>query len=297
MIRVLHFSDVHVQEPMRAMPVAELMTKRLLAAGNLWLRRGKLFRDAPEKLAELARFAERERVDAVICTGDYTAVGSEAEYASARVAIEPFTRARLGFFTLPGNHDLYLHDTLRDARWERHFGALQKSDLPELAVDGVYPFVRFVGDELCVIGVNSARPNPHPLRSSGRVPDAQLEALARALDHARVRERFVLVMTHYGPFRRDGSPDSEHHGLDNAEALLRTCARPRVALVHGHIHHGYAHAAQDRRPWLFCAGSATHRGREAIWLYELERGTVSAVPGRFDGGAYVLAESERVQVT
>jgi 3',5'-cyclic AMP phosphodiesterase CpdA len=294
-IRVLHFSDVHVQEAMTAMPASELLGKRLLAAGNLWLVRGRLFRDAPLKLRALADFAAREHVDASICTGDYTAVGSEAEYAAARRAMEPFLRAPLGFFTVPGNHDLYLADTVRHARFERHFGDLLASELPELSVDGAFPFVRRVGEELAIIGVNSAHPNPNPFSSSGSVPPAQLAALERILAHPSLVGRWVFVITHYGILRADGQPDSAHHGLDDAEALLRICSRPRLALLHGHIHHRFHHPASPQHPWLFCAGSATHRDREGLWMYELEAARIRAIPGRWDQDRYVLERDRAVE--
>lgn len=297
MIRVLHFSDVHVQESVLTIPTVELLGKRALAVANLWLSRGRLFRDSVAKLAALGRFAEAHQVDFALCTGDYTAIGSEAEYKSARAAIESLTRRPLGFCTVPGNHDLYLGDTLRDSRFERHFGEFTESDCPEYVTDGPYPYVRFVSDALAIIGLNSAKPNPNPFSSSGLIPAAQLEGLARLLDDPRVRARRVFVMTHYGILRRDGRPDSEHHGLENAEALVRVCARPGVTLLHGHIHGRYCHPSAPDRPWIFCAGSATQRDREGIWLYEIDGQRVQAIPGGYFGGAYVLSPSEALEVT
>lgn len=296
-MRILHFSDVHVQESVLSVPAVELLNKRALAFGNLWLARGRLFKDSVDKLAALGRFAKEQRIDFAICTGDYTAVGSEAEYTSARAAIAQLTEAPLGFCTVPGNHDLYLADTIRDTRFERHFGSFTRSDWPEYAVDGPYPYVRVLSDALAIVGINSAKPNPSPFSSSGWVPPSQLDALARLLDDPRLARRRVIVMTHYGFFRRDGKPDSEHHGLENAGDVLRICARPNVMIVHGHIHGRYHHAPAEGRPWLFCAGSATQREREGIWLYELDGSRIFAVPGGFYGGEYVLARSEAVEVT
>ncbi|MFT3921478.1 MAG: metallophosphoesterase [Myxococcales bacterium] len=294
MMRVLHFSDVHVQEAFSAMPVGELMGKRLLAAGNLFLVRGRLFKDVPQKLQALAEFARSEQPDLVICTGDYTAVGSEAEYAAARRAMEPFLKAPLGFCTVPGNHDLYLSDTLRERRFERHFGDLLQTELPELAVDGLFPYVRFVGDQLAVVGINSAKPNPNPFASSGYVSAAQLTALEHILRHPKLADRWTFVITHYGFLREDGTPDKPKHGLDNANEVLQLCTRPRVALLHGHIHHNFSHAPTAEHPWLFCAGSATHRGREGLWIYEFEGARVRAIPGQWDRDRYKLEHSRSV---
>jgi hypothetical protein len=50
-IRVLHFSDVHVSVPLRAMPLADLAGKRAIGAINLVLHRQSLFRDAEKKIS------------------------------------------------------------------------------------------------------------------------------------------------------------------------------------------------------------------------------------------------------
>lgn len=295
--RVLHFSDVHVQESVLSVPPREMVGKRALAVANLWLTRGRLFKESVPKLHALARFATSEKVDFSICSGDYTAIGSEAEYVSARAAIDGLTRAPLGFCTVPGNHDLYLGDTLRDTRFERHFGEFTSSEWPEYCVPGApYPFVRLVGDSLAVVGVNSSKPNPSPFTSAGYVPPAQLDALARVLDDPRLQHRQVVVMTHYGILRRDGSKDSEHHGLLNADALVAVCARPRVMIAHGHIHGRYCHPQVEGRPWIFCAGSTTQREREGFWLYEFERERMLAVPGSYYGGEYTIARSDALEV-
>lgn len=294
MISVLHFSDVHVHEDVLAMPLRELVGKRLVGAANLLARRGGLFRDAVEKLDKLATLREQRAIDLALCTGDYTALGSEGEYRAARSAVAGFTRAPAGFVTVPGNHDLYLADTIRETRFERHFGDLMHSDAPEFRVDGLYPFVRLFGDDLAVIGVNSARPNPNPFSSRGSIPKVQLDALAKAL--AAFSARICIVMTHYAPLRRDGSFDTPRHGLAEATELMAICARPRVLLVHGHIHHRYHHAASSERPWIFGAGSATHQGREGFWVYEIEAEQVRAIPGAYRNGHYELLPSQLVNV-
>jgi 3',5'-cyclic AMP phosphodiesterase CpdA len=294
MMRVLHFSDVHVGVSLREMPVKELLSKRLLGGANLLLRRQRLFRDAPAKLAALGRFAERQAIDLVICTGDYTALGTVPELIAARRAVEPLTRRRCGFVTVPGNHDLYLPDTLADARFERSFGDLLGTDWPEHAVDGGWPAVRLYDEHLAVVSVNSARPNPQLLRASGRIPDLQLGALRVVLADARLEGRTVLVATHHAPRLRDGRPDRFSHGLENAGELLALCAPvSRCAILHGHIHWRY-HLQPHGGPHLFGAGSATHHGREGLWQMEIEPGRVRAVPGAFRGGDYHLEHDAAV---
>jgi 3',5'-cyclic AMP phosphodiesterase CpdA len=295
--RILHFSDVHVQRPVLSAPARELVGKRFLAGLNLWLSRGKYFVEAREKLRALARFAAEEQVSLALCSGDYTAIGTHDELSDARAAVDEIGRvSAYGLVTVPGNHDLYLPDTLRDQRFDRHFGDVLSSDLPEYGIDGPFPFVRLFEPGLAIVGVNSARPNPNPFRSSGRVPESQLEALTRIIHDARLQGRWLIVMTHYGILRRDGRPDSRSHGLDNADELVRICARPRTLLVHGHIHHNYHHAATLERPWLFCAGSATQTGREGFWLYDVSRERLVATPGHYEDGCYRLRAGAAVRI-
>jgi len=263
-MRVLHFSDVHVDVPLRHLPLGEMFNKRLVGAANLALRRHRHFKDARHKLAQLAQFAQREQIDLAICTGDYTALGTVPELEAARQAVDGLTRFPLG---------------------------------PDRAVDGIYPAVRLIDEHCAVVAVNSARPNPPIMRSSGRIPEVQLRALAELLQDPELSRRTVLLITHYAPRRRDGTPDRFDHGLENAEELLAACAAaPRIAILHGHIHWRYHHLdLPDVKPLLFGAGSTTCSGREGFWLFEVAEGQVRAVPGTYRDGDYVLEPDQEVR--
>ena len=294
-MRVLHISDLHVDVPFAEVPWRDWLGKRLLAGMVFAMRRREHFRSVPEKLVALAEFADEHAVDLVLCTGDHTAFGTEPELARARRELAVLMERPAGFVHVPGNHDLYLRSALRESRFERHFGDTLHSDLPEYAADGPWPLVRLFGDDVAVVAVNSARPNPQPWRSSGRISARQLEALPRVLEDPRVAGRFVFVMTHYGPCREGGRPDRRLHGLENAESFLEACRRvERGAILHGHLHTRYRVDLFGLPP-IFCAGSSTHEGREGLWLFELAGGEVTARPGRFTGRRYVLAgDADRV---
>jgi 3',5'-cyclic AMP phosphodiesterase CpdA len=294
MIRLLHFSDVHVQVPATAVPFRDWLGKRLIGGVNLMLRRRRHFRQTLNKLAALGRFAEQQRVDVVVCTGDYTALGTLPELKLARQAIQPLVRDPHAFVTVPGNHDLYLPDAIADGRFERVFGDLLGTDCPEYAADGHWPAVRLYDEHLAVVTVNSARPNSNLLLSSGRIPDAQLQALRGLLADERLRGRTVLVATHYAPRRPNGTPDRWRHGLENADALLSICAAsPRAAILHGHIHACF-HLRPQGAPHIFGAGSATQLGRESVWLFDFEPGAGRARRVRFEAGEYRVQEPDFV---
>jgi 3',5'-cyclic AMP phosphodiesterase CpdA len=287
--RILHVSDVHLEDGFAGVPLSRFFNKRVFGLANLHFRRRKAFAEAARKIEALAEFTNQQGADLVICTGDYTALGTQPEIAYAREVIEPLTRAPLGFFTVPGNHDLYLRDTVEAGWFDQHFGEFIRTEIPELSVDGVWPQVWFPAEGLAIVGINSARANPKPTHSSGRIPDEQLDALVQILNDARVRDRFVIIATHYAPRLASGKPDRPAHGLENADAFLRAsaCAK-RGVIIHGHIHWRYHVRVPETPLTLCCSGSTTHAGREGLWMFEVSRNGVTATPGRWDQTRYVL---------
>jgi 3',5'-cyclic AMP phosphodiesterase CpdA len=292
-MKLLLFSDVHLPTPLRGVPLRDWAGKRLIGGANWLIRRRRAFASAVVKVDALAELARREGVSAVVFTGDYTVLGTEAELAAAREVFAPFFA--WSYVGLPGNHDLYLADTVRHRRFERHLGDTLRTDLPELATDGPWPLVRLLDDTAAIVAFESARPNPQPWRSSGRVPPRQLAALSLIAADPRIAHRFLFLATHYAPRLGNGQPDTRQHGLDNADALLATIAPfERAVLLHGHVHHCYHLAVPGVGPSLFSAGSATYAGREGCWLFELEGARLSARRGRYRSGAWQLDEPFRV---
>jgi 3',5'-cyclic AMP phosphodiesterase CpdA len=291
-MRVLHFSDLHQNPDLHARELLHWSGKRLIGAANLILTRRRYFEEVEVKVAALDRFRQEMEVDLVVCTGDYTVVGTDSEHARTRKLIQPLTQAPLGFVTVPGNHDIYLDDCEKQHRFRQHFGDLLGSDLPEAAVDSDWPLVRFPGEGVAVVAVNSARPNPQPWRSSGHIPQVQLDALAGLLARPDVAERFVFILTHYAPRLAGGRPDNFRHGLTNAEDFLKVCSTvKRGAILFGHIHRRYAVKLPELSVTLFCAGSVSQKGREGLWLFEVDGDSARAVPGKWDSDRYVLEES------
>jgi 3',5'-cyclic AMP phosphodiesterase CpdA len=289
-IRLLHFSDPHFEAPLQGVPPSEWLNKRAAALVAHRLLRRRRFREAVPKTEALAAWARAQDVDAIVCTGDFTAFGTEPELAEARRRLEPFVRAGVPLVVVPGNHDIYLAASVRDARFERHFGDLLATDRPDLCADGAWPLVRLVGDHVAVVAINSARPNPPWWRSSGRIPPRQLDALSHALDVLHGEGRFIVVATHHAPRRASGRPDSFRHGLVNGaalERLLRAHLR-RGMLVHGHVHRCYHLARHIAGSPIFGAGSATHAGRESFWLYDVGEDGAQARKGRWTGSGFAL---------
>ncbi len=296
-IRVLHISDLHFEDGFSGVPLREFMGKRLVGLANLVFRRGPHFAHTAQKVEALAAFMKEQAIDLVVCTGDYTVLGTHPELSFARASIEPLTTAPLGFVTVPGNHDIYLPDVVADGRFEQYFGDLLRTDLPDLSCDDVWPQVRLFGDHLAVVAVNSARPNRSIPNSSGRIPDAQLSALAGILKDKRVRNRFIIVATHYAPRYKTGGPDRRLHGMENAEQFLDVCRRAdKGVIVFGHVHWRYHVRVEGLALDLCCSGSTTHGGREGLWVYEVAPDEAWAVPGRWSQDRYVLDDDQRVRL-
>jgi 3',5'-cyclic AMP phosphodiesterase CpdA len=274
-MRFFHCSDVHITEDYLSLPWRRLGWRRWLALAELTLGgRQSAYRSAEQVLATLAREAEALEVDHFILSGDVTAYALESEFLRARHALGRLGEDLRRCTVVPGNHDVFTPGSHRTRRFERHFGHLLESDLPEHRREGAFPFVRRVGQEAAVVGLLSARVPLAPGLAWGMIGQAQLEGLAAVVQDERLAGRALLVVVHHSSLTREGRPDSWLHGLRDYEALLRLLPGPRFAVLHGHIHHRYHHPATDTRPHVFCAGSSTQAGREGAWLIHVERGQV-----------------------
>jgi 3',5'-cyclic AMP phosphodiesterase CpdA len=297
-MRLLHFSDIHLPTSYRGVPLMDWFGKRAFGLANLLFGRSRHFADVAEKLAALDRFREEQQFDLVIFTGDYTALGTRSELEAARAAVAPFAEAPLGYVHVPGNHDIYTWDAVRERRFESIFEGTFATDLPEYRVgDGPWPVVRLFGDDVAVVAVNSSHPNPLPWRSSGRIPNDQLDALRCILDDERLAGRFVFAVTHHSPRRGDGKPDHWYHGLTNADDLLAACTAIRHgAILSGHVHRQSVVRVDGMHVPLFCAGSATQHGSESLWVFDIDGDNVRARAGRWAADRYVLDEDAAVDV-
>jgi len=252
-------------------------SKRAIGAINILRGRGKYFDEAEEKLAAIIKFKEENNIDLVINTGDYTALGLEAELKLAKELVAPLMTPPQRYVTVPGNHDIYVHEGNSHYRFSEQFCSVLQNDLPEYCRGGHWPLIRLVGDDVVVIAVNSSRPNPWPWRSNGIIPEEQLAALEEVLQDPRVKDRYIFVMTHYTPRLQNGEPDTKLHGLINADDFLEKCKSIKSgAILCGHVHKTYQIKIDDINCNIFCAGSATMEGHEGFWVYEVKEKVLSA---------------------
>jgi 3',5'-cyclic AMP phosphodiesterase CpdA len=276
-MRFLHASDVHITDDYFRRQLLRLGWRRWVAMAELQLGgRARRFAQAEATLRQIARDAEALGVDHLVLSGDVTAYSMPEEFTRARAALAPWVEEKAKASVIPGNHDRYTPGALSSRRFERSFGQLLTSDIPELAVEDGFPFVRLLGEGDAVVGLCSARVPRFPGMSFGVIGKPQLQALATLISHPRLKGRAVLVAVHHAPFKANGQPDKASHGLVDARELLALLPGPRFAVLHGHIHHRFHHPATESRPHIFGAGSSTEAGDEGYWLIETAAGQIAS---------------------
>jgi 3',5'-cyclic AMP phosphodiesterase CpdA len=261
MIRLVHFSDVHITAKPLGWERGDYFTKRLPGWINFrWLGREYRFRRAEDVLTALVDEFRRLRPDRVIFSGDATALGFEAELARAAALLGMGEPDRLPGLAVPGNHDYYTPAVAAAGLFERYFAPWQEGE----RVDGaVYPFAQRVGP-LWLVGVNSCTGNRWTWDAAGSVDAPQLNRLARLLDRLEPGPR--ILVTHYPITLADGRPERRTHGLRNLLDLVAVAVRGGVSLwLHGHRHGSYYLVNPGVAPFpVVCVGSATQSGR---WFY------------------------------
>jgi hypothetical protein len=145
-----------------------------------------------------------------------------------------------------------------------------RTDFPEYAVAGGFPYVKRLGNRLVLVGLDSTRVSALSQYFVGRLGDEQLGALKQILDDPRLQGKTVLVLCHHGPVGPQRSHDWRESGLIDAKGLLAAMRGRPVVLHHGHSHQRYWHPAANGDPHLFGGGSSTEPGRAGFWLVDLE---------------------------
>lgn len=275
-MRILHLSDVHVQADYDRGCWGRMGWRRAVAQLELKVaRRARRYVNAPETIARIA--TEATGADHLVLTGDLTALALDEEFEGVRKALGPLADRPDRLTVIPGNHDVYTPGSRLKRRFERWFGHLLESDLPELRAEGPWPTVRLVGDTVAIVGLCSARTPPVPGIAAGWVGEEQLAALGRIAEHPRVKGRAIYAAVHHAPLRWNGTPDRTSHGLRDAHRLLQVAAAAGVAaILAGHIHLRYARSVVGG-PTLVCAGSSTSAGREGYFLLEDRDGRLAGV--------------------
>jgi 3',5'-cyclic AMP phosphodiesterase CpdA len=260
MVRLVHFSDVHISAVPLGWRAGDFFTKRATSWINLHgFGRQARFARADEVLGRLVEELPGRGIDHIIFSGDATALGLEAEFRRAaeilRVAGGPLTG-----IAVPGNHDYLTRSTAASNLFERYFAPWQ---------NGVrigtqhYPFAQRAGP-VWLVGVNAATGNWIPWDATGTVGHAQCERLRELLAMLDPAPRVLVI--HYPIRLPGGAGEHRFHGLRDLEEVLGIARAGGVRLwLHGHRHEPYFF---DQPAWApfpaICAGSGTQSG---IWSH------------------------------
>ena len=267
MIRLAHFSDIHLTAAKLDWTIRDWFNKRCAAWFNFrWLGRRQRFRHADEILTVLLEDIQLRRPDHVIFSGDATALGFESEIRRAAEMLHVGDALRPPGLAVPGNHDYCTPSAAESGNFERCFGPWQTG----IRLDGqVYPFAQRVG-HLTLVAVNSSTGNRLAWDASGSVGADQLQRLRALLRQLDSGPR--ILVTHYPICLSSGRPEKVIHGLRDLADLIKVAVDGGISLwLHGHRHHFYELQQPPQAPFpVICAGSATQTGRWSYGEYAIE---------------------------
>ena len=275
MIRLIHFSDIHLTAKPLGWSPHDMYTKRLTGWVNVkLLGRGKSFKQAPKVIELFMKEVREQPVDGLIFSGDATGMGFESEFAVAAMAIGVGDDDLPPAIAVPGNHDVYTRRSARKGYFEKYFGAWQKGI--RIDEEHAYPFAQKLG-HVWLIGVNSSTPNRWNWDASGNIDPLQLnriEKLCKSLDDGP-----RIMVTHYPLRTATGNVEPAVHRLRDHRQALETARRCNIGLwLHGHIHRDFVLQPTAEIPFpIVCAGSTTQSNRMSYYHYTIEGHEVSAI--------------------
>ena len=182
-----------------------------------------------EQLAQgLAKDIDAQQPDLVVISGDFTQIGSRAEFAAARAFLD---RLQAPFFAVPGNHDVPAVNIVR--RFLDPYGYYRRFIAPDLE-----PFVEI--DGVAIAGIRTVRRiRPGLDWAQGLISRRQLADLERRFTQASPGAVRVIVAHH--PLLMPETPmQKPMRRVDNADRALAAFAELGVRLVlSGHFHLSY----------------------------------------------------------
>jgi 3',5'-cyclic AMP phosphodiesterase CpdA len=291
MIRLAHFSDIHLTSALPDWTAGDWFSKRLTSWMNLhFAGRGRKFAHADDIMARLMDELEARKVDQVVFSGDATALGFESELLRAAEIL------RAGQFPIPGiavpgNHDYCTVKAAASGAFERHFARWQEG---RRIGEHRYPFAQPIGPAW-LVGVNAATGNRWMWDARGLVGAEQLERLRRLL--ADLPGLKILVV-HYPVCLSTGRREPWHHALRDLDASLEVARAGGVGLwLHGHRHTPYflPHADGATFP-IVCAGTATQEGIWSYGEYRIEGDHLQALRRVYDPAGRCFRDIEEFEL-
>jgi len=225
--RLAHISDVHLA-PLPRVRRRDLFSKRI--TGYINWKRNRARHMAGGTLERLVEAMHRKSPDHVAVTGDLTNLALDAEIANAAAWLESLGDPA-DVSAIPGNHDAYVPGALARAvqAWRANM-TTDETGIP-LTKSG-FPFLRRRGPA-AIIGVNSAIATG-PFMASGVFSRRQARGLSQALDIARDKGLFRVILIHHPPVRHATTTQKRLYGIRLFQSVIRDHGAELV--LHGHTH-------------------------------------------------------------
>ena len=224
-MRLLHLSDIHVWHwPTR---FRDLWSKRALGVGSLVVGRAARFPQG--RLHPLTEYVASLQADHLLITGDFTTTALPSEFETIRNALEPALKSVRSVSLVPGNHDRYTSQAVRQKLFERTFGAY----LPRIQ----FPWIHQLDKDTIVLGLDPCRAHA---TATGFLPEAQLQE-ARLLLNTQ-SARYLIIACHYpleAPLGLESHLKRKRltNGVHLADLLRKV--GPHLYCC-GHLHHAWA---------------------------------------------------------
>lgn len=277
MINLAHISDIHLS-PMPDVGWRDLLGKRLTGYLNWKLKRHDELNS--ETLASLVRHLQGQKADFTAVTGDLVNLALPVEIERAGnwlSALGPADKVAV----CPGNHDAYVPGALESA--QNHWGEYLKGETLD---DGIFPFVRRVGD-VAVISCSSAVPT-RPFSAIGRFGEDQAQRLGRILKVMGEAEYFRTVMIHHPP-----NPELQHpsFGLKGHKLFRQVIAEHGAELIlHGHTHRSSIHSIAGKGGEVPVVGVAAASAAQGGTLDDPARYNLFRIERAGDGWSCTMRE-------
>jgi 3',5'-cyclic AMP phosphodiesterase CpdA len=288
MIRLAHFSDIHLSSTQLEWKLEDWFSKRLTSwLNHRFLGRARRFALAEDIVARLMDDLLQRGVDHLVFSGDATALGFESEIRRAADFL------RIGQFpipglAIPGNHDYCTRRAAASGAFERHFDPWQKG---RRIGEHRYPFAQQVGP-LWLIGVNAATGNRWLWDASGSVDASQRGRLQQLL--AGLGPGLKILVLHFPICLASGRREPGYHGLRDLEAVLAVAQAGGVNLwLHGHRHTPFfiQQPGWVRFP-VICAGTATQQDIWSYGEYAINENSLRAIRRAYDPSGRCFREVE-----
>lgn len=273
-MRIAHLSDLHILD-LKNVGAREFLNRRVVGGLNLLTRRRNAH--SVEIFERLLEDVLEQNPEHTVITGDLSNLALESEFERVAAYLRLlWDYDRLS--VIPGNHDYYTSDAIREHRFEKAFYPYMFPEFSDLDSE-FYPYAKRV-DGVSIFGLCSAVLPPVGY-AWGEVKPAQMMRFVHLVHEPRFRNTFKIALVHHH-FHERRSLAEFSGALRGRDELADLFVENGVDLVlHGHdhlAHVGWLQGAARRIP-VICAGSATatdarpdHVGRYNI--YTIEDGAV-----------------------